>query len=54
LATELVARRGSATRVDAVADPDDANAEMQASGGLLPGPGARLVGPTFRQWLDAQ
>jgi len=54
LATELAARRGSATRVEAVADPDDANAEVQASGGLLPGPGARLVGPTFRQWLDEQ
>jgi uncharacterized protein YbjT (DUF2867 family) len=54
LATELAARRGSPARVEAVRDPSDPDAEMQATGGLLPGPGARLVGPTFRQWLDAQ
>jgi uncharacterized protein YbjT (DUF2867 family) len=27
-------------------------AEIQATGGLLPGPGARLAGPTFAEWLD--
>jgi hypothetical protein len=27
---------------------------MQATGGLLPGPAARLVGPTFEEWLDQQ
>ena len=54
LATELAARRGSPATVEAVRDPGDPDAEMQATGGLLPGPGARLVGPTFRQWLDAQ
>jgi uncharacterized protein YbjT (DUF2867 family) len=54
LATELAARRGSPATIDAVRDPGDPDAEMQATGGLLPGPGARLVGPTFRQWLDAQ
>jgi uncharacterized protein YbjT (DUF2867 family) len=54
LATELAARRGSPATVEAVRDRGDPDAEMQATGGLLPGPGARLVGPTFRQWLDAQ
>jgi uncharacterized protein YbjT (DUF2867 family) len=54
LATELAARRGSPARVEAAGDAGDADAEMQATGGLLPGPGARLVGPTFRQWLDEQ
>ncbi len=54
LATELAARRGSRAPVEAARDAGDADAEMQATGGLLPGPGARLVGPTFRQWLDEQ
>ncbi|HEY7103891.1 MAG TPA: NAD(P)H-binding protein [Mycobacteriales bacterium] len=54
LATELAARRGSPATVRAARDQADPDAEMQADDGLLPGPGARLVGPTFRQWLDAQ
>jgi len=54
LATELAARRGDPATVEAVRNPGDPDAEMQATGGLLPGPGMRLVGPTFRQWLDAQ
>ena len=54
LATDLAARRGSPAKVEGVRDPADPNAGMQASGGLLPGPGARLVGPTFAQWLDEQ
>src|SRR6185437_7928878 len=54
LATELAARQGSVATVRAVRDPGDPDGEMQATGGLLPGPGARLVGPTFREWLAAQ
>jgi uncharacterized protein YbjT (DUF2867 family) len=54
LATELAARQGSPATVEAVRDPGDPDAEMQATGGLLPGPDARLVGPTFRHWLDAR
>ena len=54
LATELAARRGDPATVEAVRNPGDPDAEMQATGGLLPGRGARLVGPTFRQWLDAE
>lgn len=54
LATELAARQGSAAAVRAVRDPADPDGEMQATGGLLPGPGALLVGPTFREWLAAQ
>jgi hypothetical protein len=34
--------------------PADPDADMQATGGLLPGPGARLAGPTFQEWLDQQ
>ena len=54
LATMLVARRGTPITVQAVRDPADPDADMQATGGLLPGPGARLAGPTFQEWLDQQ
>lgn len=54
LATLLAARRGAPLKVEGVRDPADHDAEMQATGGLLPGPDARLGGPTFEQWLDQQ
>ena len=54
LATMLVARRGTPVKVQAVRNPADPDADMQAAGGLLPGPGARLAGPTFEAWLDKQ
>jgi uncharacterized protein YbjT (DUF2867 family) len=54
LAALLVARRGTPVKVQAVRDPADPDAEMTASGGLLPGPGALLAGPTFEEWLDQQ
>jgi uncharacterized protein YbjT (DUF2867 family) len=39
-------------RVQAVSDPvDGANYE---SGGMLPGPGALLAGPTFEEWLTSR
>lgn len=49
LARAFVAKRGQDLKV--VADT-----ETMASvpdGGLLPGPGARIEGPTFEQWLDS-
>jgi uncharacterized protein YbjT (DUF2867 family) len=52
LAAMLVARRGTPVKVQAVRNPADPDADMQATGGLLPGPGARLAGPTFQEWLD--
>ena len=54
LVTMLVARRGTPVKVQAVRNPTDPDADMQATGGLLPGPAARLVGPTFEEWLDQQ
>lgn len=51
MAKLLVARRGESLRVEAVSDPVDGDANE--SGVLLPGPGARLGGPTFEAWLDA-
>ena len=56
----LLARHAAATRaepgnLDFVAlrsteDPDDVLGE---NGGLLPGPHAKLAGPTFAEWLNA-
>jgi uncharacterized protein YbjT (DUF2867 family) len=54
LAAVLVARRGTPVKVQAVRNPADPDADLQATGGLLPGPGARLAGPTFEEWLDQQ
>src|SRR5579859_1928824 len=52
LARMLVARRGTLVTVTETRDPADPDARLQATGGLLPGPGARLAGPTFAEWLD--
>jgi uncharacterized protein YbjT (DUF2867 family) len=54
LATLLAARRGTPLKVESVLDHDDPDAQMQADGGLLPGPDALLGGPTFATWLDEQ
>jgi uncharacterized protein YbjT (DUF2867 family) len=54
LATMLVARRRTPVTVQVVRNPADPDADMQATGGLLPGPGARRAGPTFQEWLDQQ
>ena len=48
----LAARRSDAVPIEGVSDPDDPDRELQESGGLLPGPGAILAGPTFEEWLD--
>lgn len=52
MARLLVAERGQSLRLEEAPDPvdDDAN----TSGVLLPGPNARLAGPTFAQWLDTE
>lgn len=54
LATMLVVRRGTPVKIQVVRNPADPDADMQATGGLLPGPGARLAGPAFEEWLDQQ
>jgi uncharacterized protein YbjT (DUF2867 family) len=50
----LVARRGRPLRIEEVSNPADPDRELFANGGLLPGRGATLAGPTFERWLDAQ
>ena len=53
LARLVAARRGGQVRIEEVrgTDPDS---EAAADGSLLPGPRARLAGPTFEEWLATQ
>src|SRR6266566_5157601 len=53
LARLIAARRGDQARIEEVtaADPDS---QAAADGSLLPGPHARLAGPTFQEWLATQ
>ena len=53
LAALLAGRRGDAVKIEAVSNPADPDDELNANGGLLPGPHATLAGPTFAEWLDA-
>jgi uncharacterized protein YbjT (DUF2867 family) len=49
----LAARRGSPAQVEEASDPDDPDRGLLAGNGLLPGPHAKLAGPTFQAWLAA-
>jgi uncharacterized protein YbjT (DUF2867 family) len=49
----LVERRGLPVKVEAATDPGDPMTELYESGALLPGPGAKLAGPTFAEWLES-
>jgi uncharacterized protein YbjT (DUF2867 family) len=53
LARLVASRRGDQVRIEEVtaADPDS---EAAADGSLLPGPYAKLAGPTFEEWLATQ
>ena len=53
VATLLAARRGDTVRIEGVTDPDDPDGELYEAGALLPGPGAKLAGPSFEDWLEA-
>jgi uncharacterized protein YbjT (DUF2867 family) len=52
-ARRLVARRGDRVRIEAVSNPTDPATPLYESGALLPGPRAKLAGPTFDEWLQA-
>jgi uncharacterized protein YbjT (DUF2867 family) len=50
----LAARRGDGLRVEEQPlDPSDPDSERYAQGAVLPGPNAKLAGPTFEEWLEA-
>jgi len=52
LARQLIEAEGRPVEIEAVVDPVDG--ERHEQGALLPGPDARLVGPTFADWLAAR
>ena len=54
LATRLVAHRGDTLKIEGVSDPSDQNRDVYEGGGLLPGPDAMIMGPTFDEWLEAE
>jgi uncharacterized protein YbjT (DUF2867 family) len=49
----VAARRGEGLRVEEQSDGTYPDSELYANGAALPGPGAKLVGPTFEEWLGA-
>ena len=53
MAALLAARRGHPQKIEPMRDPADPDHELYENGALLPGPGARHVGPTFEEWLAA-
>jgi uncharacterized protein YbjT (DUF2867 family) len=53
VATLVAARRGEPLKIEGVGDPDDPDARLFETGGLLPASHAKLAGPTFEEWLDA-
>jgi uncharacterized protein YbjT (DUF2867 family) len=53
MARLLAAHDGDQVRVEEGADPSDPGAALYATDALLPGPGARLAGPSFEEWLAA-
>jgi uncharacterized protein YbjT (DUF2867 family) len=44
---------GDPVEIKEVSDPEAPDYEINVGGGLLPGPGATLAGPTFAEWLEA-
>ena len=50
----LASRKGGSgvTVQEMEADSDDPDMQVYQSGALLPGPEAKLAGPTFEQWLE--
>src|SRR5687767_2410845 len=49
----LAERRGDGLRVEEQSDSSYTDSELYANGAALPGPDAKLAGPTFEEWLDA-
>jgi uncharacterized protein YbjT (DUF2867 family) len=53
LAQRYAARHQPGLKIVAVATPEGPDRKIYDEGGLLPGPDARLGGPTFEEWLDS-
>jgi uncharacterized protein YbjT (DUF2867 family) len=52
MATLLVTRRGDPVKIEGASDPSDPE-HLGETGRLLPGPHAKLAGPTFEEWLSS-
>jgi uncharacterized protein YbjT (DUF2867 family) len=53
MARLLTTRRDDPVRIEEWSNPDDPDAGLYATDALLPGPDAKLAGPTFEEWLDS-
>jgi hypothetical protein len=53
MAKLLAGRRGDPERVEETREADEHTRKVYEGGGLLPGPGAKLAGPTYESWLAA-
>jgi uncharacterized protein YbjT (DUF2867 family) len=53
LATTFAAGLDDPPRVEGVSNAADPDSVAYEAGALMPGPGAVLAGPTFKEWLDA-
>jgi uncharacterized protein YbjT (DUF2867 family) len=51
LARMFAAKHEDPVQVEGWSNPDDPDAHLYESGAILPGPGAKLAGPTFEEWL---
>jgi uncharacterized protein YbjT (DUF2867 family) len=52
MATLLITRRGDPIKIEGASDPSDPE-HLGETGRLLPGPHAKLAGPTFEEWLSS-
>jgi uncharacterized protein YbjT (DUF2867 family) len=50
----FLSRTGRHLKIEIADGAGDPTTQLAEAGALLPGPRARLVGPTFEQWLEAQ
>jgi uncharacterized protein YbjT (DUF2867 family) len=53
VAAALVASRGDSIEIREGRQPDDPDATAYAEGAALPNPGAKLAGPSYKEWLAA-
>jgi uncharacterized protein YbjT (DUF2867 family) len=53
MARLLAARDGDPAQIEEVVNEADPDHDLYENGALLPGPDAKLAGPTFAEWLTS-
>ncbi len=53
-AADFVADGARSRLQSTTSDPTGPDGDLSENGGLLPGLGATLAGPTFEEWLDSR